>query len=202
MQNLHLFALKTVFYNWVICLYLFSIYRLIWDKNLKNDTWFWTQKKHICRCADKYRNNGSNKQLADHLQIETLLPWRGSVVFKNPVEWTSTPCLCLSLGINDQLCSLFLLAPAAGKTLSSGQLIRITGISPLRGSLRAVSGSTIIILAVIAYMRSCLMVCDGILAQPLLFQEGHRVPHKWLSTRTDVSVLAYSIFNVQQRSLI
>ena len=53
-----------------------------------------------------------------------------------------------------------LLAPAAGKTLSSGQLIRITGISPLRGSLRAVSGSTIIILAVIAYMRGCLMVCD------------------------------------------
>ena len=74
-----------------------------------------------------------------------------------------------------------LLAPAAGKTLSSGQRIRITGISPLRGSLRAVSGSTIIILAVIAYMRSCLMVCDGILAQPPLFQKGHRVPHKWLS---------------------
>ena len=37
-------------------------------------------KKHICRCADKYRNNGSNKQLADHLQIETLLPWRGFLV--------------------------------------------------------------------------------------------------------------------------
>ena len=98
-------------------------------------------------------------------------------------------------------CSIMdLLAPAAGKSLSCGQLIRITGISPLRGSLRAVSGSTIIILAVFAYMRSCLMVCDGILAQPLLFQEGHRVPHKWLSTRTDVSVLAYSVFNVQQRS--
>ena len=74
-----------------------------------------------------------------------------------------------------------LIAPAAGKSLSCGQLIRITGISPLRGSLRAVSGSTIIILAVIAYMRSCLMVCDGILAQPPLFQKGHRVPHKWLS---------------------
>ena len=43
------------------------------------------------------------------------------------------------------------------------------------------------------------MVCDGILAQPPLFQKGHRVPHKWLSTRTDVSVLAYSIVNVQQR---
>ena len=25
------------------------------------------------------------------------------------------------------------------------------------------------------------MVCDGILAQPPLFQKGHRVPHKWLS---------------------
>ena len=74
-----------------------------------------------------------------------------------------------------------LLAPATGKPLSRGQLIRITGISPLRGSLRAVSGSTIIILAVFAYMRSCLMVCDGILAQPPLFQKGHRVPHKWLS---------------------
>ena len=74
-----------------------------------------------------------------------------------------------------------LIAPAAGKSLSCGQLIRITGISPLRGSLRAVSGSTIIILAVIAYMRSCLMVCDGILAQPPLFQKGQRVPHKWLS---------------------
>ena len=92
-----------------------------------------------------------------------------------------------------------LIAPAAGKSLSCGQRIRITGISPLRGSLRAVSGSTIITLAVIAYMRSCLMVCDGILAQPPLFQKGHRVPHKWLSTRTDVSVLAYSIVNVQQR---
>ena len=59
-----------------------------------------------------------------------------------------------------------LLAPATGKTLSCGQRIRITGISPLRGSLRAVSGSTIVILTVIAYMRSCLMVCDGILAHP------------------------------------
>ena len=98
-------------------------------------------------------------------------------------------------------CSIMdLLAPAAGKSLSCGQRIRITGISPLRGSLRAVSGSTIIILAVFAYMRSCLMVCDGILAQPPLFQKGHRVPHKWLSTRTDVSVLDYSVFNVQQRS--
>ena len=52
---------------------------------------------------------------------------------------------------------------------------------PLRGSLRAVSGSTIIILAVMAYIGSCPMVSDGILAQPLLFQEGHRVPHRWLS---------------------
>ena len=102
----------------------------------------------------------------------------------------------------NRFCSIMdLLAPAAGKTLSSGQCIRITGISPLRGSLRAVSGSTIVILAVIAYMRSCLMVCDGILAQPPLFQKGHRVPHKWLSTRTDVSVLACSVFNVQQRFL-
>ena len=25
------------------------------------------------------------------------------------------------------------------------------------------------------------MVCDGILAQPPLFQKGQRVPHKWLS---------------------
>ena len=75
-----------------------------------------------------------------------------------------------------------LLAPATGKPLSSGQRIRITGISPLRGSLRAVSGSTIIILAVIACMRSCLMVCDGILARPPMFQKGHRVPHKWLSS--------------------
>ena len=59
------------------------------------------------------------------------------------------------------ICSIMdLLAPAAGKTLSSGQLIRITGISPLRGPLRAVSGSTIVILAVMAYMRSYLMVCD------------------------------------------
>ena len=74
-----------------------------------------------------------------------------------------------------------LIAPAAGKSLSCRQLIRITGISPLRGSLRAVSGSTIIILAVFAYMRSCLMVSDGILAQPPLFQKGLRVPHRWLS---------------------
>ena len=87
----------------------------------------------------------------------------------------------MSRFLSGVFCSLFLLAPAAGKSLSCGQRIRITGISPLRGSLRAVSGSTIVILAVIAYMRSCLMVCDGILAQPLLFQEGHRVPHKWLS---------------------
>ena len=75
-----------------------------------------------------------------------------------------------------------LLAPASGKSLSCGQRIRITGISPLRGSLRAVSGSTIIILAVIAYIGSCPMVCDGILAQPPLFQKGHRVPHRWLSS--------------------
>ena len=74
-----------------------------------------------------------------------------------------------------------LIAPAAGKSLSCRQLIRITGISPLRGSLRAVSGSTIIILAVFANMRSCLMVSDGILAQPPLFQKGLRVPHRWLS---------------------
>ena len=46
------------------------------------------------------------------------------------------------------------------------------------------------------------MVSDGILAQPPLFQKGHRVPHRWLITRTDVSVLAYSVFNVQQRVLI
>ena len=74
-----------------------------------------------------------------------------------------------------------LIAPAAGKSLSCGQLIRITGISPLRGSLRAVSGSTIIILAVMADIGSCPMVCDGILAQPPLFQKGQRVPHRWLS---------------------
>ena len=79
-------------------------------------------------------------------------------------------------------CSIMdLLAPAAGKSLSCGQLIRITGISPLRGSLRAVSGSTIIILAVMADIGSCRMVSEGILAQPLLFQEGRRVPHRWLS---------------------
>ena len=42
------------------------------------------------------------------------------------------------------------------------------------------------------------MVCDGFLAQPPLFQKGHRVPHKRLFTRTDVSVLDYSVFNVQQ----
>ena len=74
-----------------------------------------------------------------------------------------------------------LIAPAAGKSLSCRQLIRITGISPLRGSLRAVSGSTFIILAVVANIGSCPMVCDGILAQPPLFQKGLRVPHKWLS---------------------
>ena len=98
-----------------------------------------------------------------------------------------------------------LLAPAAGKSLSSGQRIRITGISPLRGSLRAVSGSTIIILAVIAYMRSCLMVCDGILAQPLLFQEGHRVPHRWLSPglMSQCLTIQFSMFSrgLRKRSL-
>ena len=95
-----------------------------------------------------------------------------------------------------------LLAPATGKSLSCGQRIRITGISPLRGSLRAVSGSTIIILAVFAYMRSCLMVCDGILAPPSVTPSG--AGGSWRTsqaaiTRTDVSVLAYSIVNVQQR---
>ena len=76
----------------------------------------------------------------------------------------------------NRFCSIMdLLAPAAGKTLSSGQCIRITGISPLRGSLRAVSGSTIVILAVIAYMRSCLMVCDGILAPPSVTHMGWRI---------------------------
>ena len=77
--------------------------------------------------------------------------------------------------------------------------IRITGISPLRGSLRAVSGSTIIILAVIAYMRSCLMVCDGILAPPsvtLSKAGGSWRTSQVAITRTDVSVLAYSIFKV------
>ena len=78
-----------------------------------------------------------------------------------------------------------LLAPATGKLLSSGQRIRITGISPLRGSLRAVSGSTIIILAVIAYIGSCPMVCDrdsrSSLRYPCLGLEDHGVPHKWLS---------------------
>ena len=77
-----------------------------------------------------------------------------------------------------------LLAPATGKSLSCGQRIRITGISPLRGSFRAVSGSTIIILAVIAYMRSCLMVCDRDSRSSLCYPNGledHGVPHKWLS---------------------
>jgi hypothetical protein len=99
-------------------------------------------------------------------------------------------------------CSIMdLLAPAAGKSLSCGQRIRITGISPLRGSLRAVSGSIIIILAVIAYMRSCLMVCDGILAPPSVTQwaGGSWRTSQAAITRTDVSVLAYSIVNVQQR---
>ena len=63
-----------------------------------------------------------------------------------------------------------LLAPATGKSLSYGQRIRITGISPLRGSLRAVSGSTIVILTVIAYVRSCLTVSDGILARLSCFR--------------------------------
>ena len=102
----------------------------------------------------------------------------------------------------NRFCSIMdLLAPAAGKTLSSGQCIRITGISPLRGSLRAVSGSTIVILAVIAYMRSCLMVCDGILAPPSVTQwaGGSWRTSQAAITRTDVSVLAYSVFNVQQR---
>ena len=73
--------------------------------------------------------------------------------------------------------------------------------SPLRGSLRAVSGSIIIILAVIAYMRSCLMVCDGILAPPSVTQwaGGSWRTSQAAITRTDVSVLAYSIVNVQQR---
>ena len=91
-----------------------------------------------------------------------------------------------------------LLAPAAGKTLSSGQLIRITGISPLRGSLRAVSGSTIIILAVIAYMRSCLMVCDRDSRSASPISRGSPRTSQVAITRTDVSVLAYSVFNVQQ----
>ena len=68
-----------------------------------------------------------------------------------------------------------LLAPAAGKTLSSGQRIRITGISPLRGSLRAVSGSTIIILAVIAYIGSCPMVCDRDSRSSLRYPMGWRI---------------------------
>ena len=103
----------------------------------------------------------------------------------------------------NRFCSIMdLLAPAAGKTLSSGQCIRITGISPLRGSLRAVSGSTIVILAVIAYMRSCLMVCDRDSRSSLRYPLG--AGGSWRTsqaaiTRTDVSVLAYSIFNVQQR---
>ena len=101
-------------------------------------------------------------------------------------------------------CSIMdLLAPAAGKSLSCGQLIRITGISPLRGSLRAVSGSTIIILAVIAYTGSCPMVCDRDSRSSLRYPLG--AGGSWRTsqaaiTRTDVSVLAYSVFNVQQRS--
>ena len=90
----------------------------------------------------------------------------------------------MSRFLSGVFCSLFLLAPAAGKPLSCGQRIRITGISPLRGSLRAVSGSTIIILAVIAYMRSCLMVCDRDSRSSLRYPYGledHGVPHKWLS---------------------
>ena len=98
----------------------------------------------------------------------------------------------------------FLLAPAAGKSLSSGQLIRITGISPLRGSLRAVSGSTIIILAVIAYMRSCLMVCDGILAPPSVTHSGledHGVPHKRLSPglMSQCLLIQFSMFSREIR---
>ena len=100
----------------------------------------------------------------------------------------------------NRFCSIMdLLAPAAGKTLSSGQLIRITGISPLRGSLRAVSGSTIIILTVIASMRSYLMVCDGILAHPPQCKGGSPRTSQVAIIRTDVSVLGYSIVNVQQR---
>ena len=107
-----------------------------------------------------------------------------------------------SLLCDGGLAVFILLAPATGKSLSCGQLIRITGISPLRGSLRAVSGSTIIILAVVAYMRSCLMVSDGILAPPSVTLSG--AGGSWRTsqvaiTRTDVSVLAYSIVNVQQR---
>ena len=73
-------------------------------------------------------------------------------------------------------CSIIdLLAPATGKSLSCGQLIRITGISPLRGSLRAVSGSTIIILAVIAYIGSCPMVCDRDSRSSLRYPLGWRI---------------------------
>ncbi len=111
------------------------------------------------------------------------------------------PPWCFSWFYKNGIAVFILLAPAAGKSLSCGQLIRITGISPLRGSLRAVSGSTIIILAVIANIGSCPMVCDGFLAQPPLFQKGQRVPHRWLITRTDVSVLAYSVFKVRTGSL-
>ena len=50
-------------------------------------------------------------------------------------------------------------------------------------------------------MRSCLMVCDGILAPPSVTLSG--VGGSWRTsqvaiTRTDVSVLAYSVFKVQQ----
>ena len=113
----------------------------------------------------------------------------------------ATPSLGVLLSLRLGLAVLILLAPATGKSLSSGQRIRITGISPLRGSLRAVSGSTIIILAVFAYMRSYLMVCDGILAPPsvtLSKAGGSWRTSQVAITRIDVSVLDYLIFKVQK----
>ena len=91
-----------------------------------------------------------------------------------PVEGCTTPLVNYMIYKNG-IAVFILLAPAAGKSLSCGQLIRITGISPLRGSLRAVSGSTIIILAVIAYMRSCLMVCDRDSRSSLRYPMGWRI---------------------------
>ncbi len=91
-------------------------------------------------------------------------------------KWVHRPLGVQFLDLQSETCSIIdLLAPATGKTLSCGQRIRITGISPLRGSLRAVSGSTIVILTVIAYVRSCLTVSDGILARPPLPYSGWRV---------------------------
>ena len=105
MQNQRLFALEIIFYNWVICLYLFCIHSLRWDKNLKNDTWFWTLKNTSSDVLLSTWITGATNTwpIITDRNTTPLLWFCRFLQFCGAITWT----LFLSFGITDQLCSIY-----------------------------------------------------------------------------------------------